>query len=147
MVRPAQRHPLTRRPSLLALLLAACSSTLVAQPVAAQNASITEAELGAFQPRSIGPAVTGGRIHDVESLPEDPSVIYVASASGGLWKSTNRGQTWADIWQDMPVSTCGDLAIAPSNRAVLYAGTGEQQNRQSSSWGNGVYRSNNGGES
>ena len=129
--------------AVIPLLLMAFS----ALPLSAQRAAISETELGAFEPRSIGPAVTGGRIHDVESLAEDPSVIYVATASGGIWKSENRGQIWMDIWQGMTVSTFGDLAIAPSNRAVLYAGTGEQQNRQSSSWGNGVYRSNNGGAS
>ena len=61
----------------------------------------------------------------------------MATASGGLWKSVNRGITWTNLWEHMPVSTFGDLAIAPSNPAILYAGTGEQQNRQSTSWGNG----------
>ena len=97
--------------------------------------------------RSIGPAVTGGRIHDVEALPDDPATVYVATASGGLWKSTNQGTTWTPLFDDQPVSTFGDVAVAPSDHDVLYAGTGEQQNRQSSSWGNGVYRSDDGGES
>lgn len=114
-------------------------------PVTAQQA-ITEEEAAAFAPRPIGPAVTGGRVHDVEALPDDPSTLYIATASGGLWKSTNRGHTWTDLWADMPVSTFGDVAIAPSNPDVVYAGTGEQQNRQSSSWGNGVYRSDDGGD-
>ena len=95
--------------------------------------------------RHVGPALTGGRIHDVEALPHDPSTLYVATASGGLWKSVNRGITWTNLWEHMPVSTFGDLAIAPSSPDVLYAGTGEQQNRQSTSWGNGVYRSDDGG--
>ena len=113
-------------------------------PLSAQRA-VTEADLAAFQPRHVGPAVTGGRIHDVEALPHDPSTIYVATASGGLWKSVNRGITWTNLWEHMPVSTFGDLAIAPSHPAILYAGTGEQQNRQSTSWGNGVYRSDDAG--
>lgn len=96
--------------------------------------------------RCIGPAVTGGRIHDVEAMPDDPSTIYVASASGGVWKSNNKGTTWKPVFDDQPVSSFGDIAIAPSNPSVLYAGTGEQQNRQSTSWGNGVYRSDDGGE-
>ena len=124
-------------PAFAGLVLAAPS---LAAPLAAQQA-ITEADLAAFQPRHVGPAVTGGRIHDVEALPGDPSTIYVATASGGLWKSVNRGISWANLWEHMPVSTFGDLAIAPSDPSVLYAGTGEQQNRQSTSWGNGVYRS------
>ena len=129
---------------LAGLALATPLAPLLASPLTAQQA-ITEAELAAFQPRHVGPAVTGGRIHDVEALPYDPSTIYVATASGGLWKSVNRGITWTDLWEHMPVSTFGDLAIAPSNPDILYAGTGEQQNRQSTSWGNGVYRSDDAG--
>jgi hypothetical protein len=67
-------------------------------------------------------------------------------ASGGIWKSTNKGTTWTPIFENQPVSTFGDLTIAPSNPEVLWAGTGEQNNRQSTSWGNGVYRSLDGGE-
>ncbi|NIS64657.1 MAG: hypothetical protein GTO05_05790, partial [Gemmatimonadales bacterium] len=60
--------------------------------------------------RQIGPAVTGGRVHDVEALPDDPSTIYVATASGGLWKSTNKGTTWQPVFDDQAVSTFGDVA-------------------------------------
>jgi len=119
---------------------------LVAQPVSAQTSISTEA-LSELDFREIGPAVTGGRIHDVEALPGDPSTIYAATASGGLWKTTNKGTTWEPLFDDQPVSTFGDVAIAPSNPEVVWAGTGEQNNRQSTSWGNGVYRSTDGGES
>lgn len=139
------------------VLLAFTASALTAFDISAQAtpaaqttqmapSPITTADLAAFQPRSIGPAVTGGRIHDVEALPDDPSTVYVATASGGLWKSTNRGHTWTDLWADMPTSTFGDLAISPSDPDVIYAGTGEQNNRQSTSWGNGVYRSDDAGQ-
>ena len=107
---------------------------------------ITTADLEAFRPRAIGPAVTGGRIHDVEAVSYDPSRMYVAAASGGVWRSTNRGHSWTPLTDHLPVSTFGDLAIAPSDAAILYAGTGEQNNRQSTSWGNGVYRSDDGGD-
>lgn len=110
-----------------------------------QGAPISTDHLRTFEPRQIGPAVTGGRITDVESLASDPSLIYVATASGGLWKSENRGHTWTNLFDDMPVSTFGDVALAPSNPEIVYAGTGEQNNRQSTSWGNGVYRSDDGG--
>ena len=115
--------------------------------VAAQSAPISEAQLEAFRPRSIGPAVTGGRVHDVEALADDPSVLWVATASGGLWRSLNRGHTWVNVFEDMEVNTFGDVALAPSDPRVVYAGTGEQNNRQSTSWGNGIYRSDDGGES
>jgi len=120
-------------------------AVMASAPGVAGQQAVTEADLAVFQPRHVGPAVTGGRIHDVEALPGDPSTIYVATASGGLWKSVNRGISWTNLWEHMPVSTFGDLAIAPSDPRVLYAGTGEQQNRQSTSWGNGVYRSDDAG--
>ncbi len=111
-----------------------------------QSAAVTSELISDLHFRCIGPAVTGGRIHDVEALPDDPSTIYVATASGGLWKSTNKGTTWRPIFDDQPISTFGDLAIAASNSDIIWAGTGEQNNRQSTSWGNGVYRSIDGGE-
>ncbi len=138
--------------ALAGLLLAPAASAAETTAFAAQTAStdeaarISEAQLAAFRPRLIGPAVTGGRVHDVEALPNDPSTIFLASASGGLWKTTNRGHTWRNVFSDQAVSTFGDVAIAPSDPNVLYVGTGEQNNRQSSSWGNGVYRSDDGGE-
>ena len=119
----------------------------VGLPAEAQElAPISTEALDGLQFREIGPAVTGGRIHDIEALPDDPSTIYAATASGGLWKTTNKGTTWKPLFDDQPVSTFGDVAIAPSNPDVVWAGTGEQNNRQSTSWGNGVYRSTNGGE-
>ncbi|MGY8779107.1 MAG: WD40/YVTN/BNR-like repeat-containing protein, partial [Longimicrobiales bacterium] len=129
------------------------SGTLVAaialaSPTAATaQAAISTSDMATMYPRQIGPAVTGGRIHDVEALPNDPSTIFVGAASGGLWKTTNRGQTWVNVFADQPVSTFGDIAISRSNSDVMYAGTGEQQNRQSTSYGNGVYRSEDGGDS
>lgn len=133
---------LSRMPVVFAL-----AGIVVMAPGAAhpQSAPITSDALRELRFRSIGPAVTGGRIHDVEGLPDDPSTIYLATASGGLWKSTNKGTTWVPIFDDQPVSTFGDVAIAPSNPDIVWAGTGEQNNRQSTSWGNGVYRSSDGG--
>ena len=138
---------MTTRSSLSAATLAGAALLWFVTPLAAQIHAISEAELAVFKPRHVGPAITGGRIHDVEALPGDPSTIYVATASGGLWKSTNRGVTWSNLWEHMPTSTFGDVAIAPSDPQIVYAGTGEQQNRQSTSWGNGVYRSDDGGVS
>ncbi len=114
-------------------------------PAGLHAQTLTTADMAELRPRSIGPAVTGGRVHDVEAVPSDPSIMYVAAASGGLWKSTNRGHTWTNLTDTMAVSTFGDVALAPSDPNIVYAGTGEQQNRQSSSYGNGVYRSDDGG--
>lgn len=141
-----------RAPRLVAgpvsLVLSLVLATLGWMPpgLSAQERAPFDAELlDGLRFRSIGPAVTGGRIHDIEALPDDPATLYVASASGGLWKSTNQGTTWRAIFDHQPVSTFGDVAIAPSDPDVVWAGTGEQQNRQSTSWGNGVYRSLDGG--
>jgi photosystem II stability/assembly factor-like uncharacterized protein len=130
------------RALLLIVGLTVQASAVLAQ---AEAPSLTTEQLAAFRFRSVGPAVTGGRIHDVEALPHDPATIYVATASGGMWKTTNKGATWTPIFEGQATSTFGDIAIAPSNPQVIWAGTGEQQNRQSTSWGNGVYRSTDAG--
>ena len=96
--------------------------------------------------RNIGPSVAGGRIHDVEVMPGNPEMLFIASASGGIWKSINKGTTWKPVFDNEVISTFGDIAISKSNTNILYVGTGEQQNRQSSSWGNGVYKSTDQGE-
>ena len=108
--------------------------------------SISTNQLDQLTFRNIGPSVAGGRIHDIEILPNDPATVFVASASGGIWKSTNKGTTWKPVFDDQAISTFGDMAISLSNSDVIYAGSGEQQNRQSTSWGNGVYKSEDQGE-
>jgi hypothetical protein len=90
--------------------------------------------------RDIGPAATGGRIHDLQIDPQNPAVLYVGSASGGIWKSTNNGVTWKDVFGTQPDNTFGALAIFERDTEIVWAGTGENNNRQSSSWGGGVYR-------
>ncbi len=117
-------------------------SLVAPAPGVAQTASGPFRELDL---RPIGPAVMGGRIHDVTALPNDPSTVYIASATGGIWKSTNHGTTWTPIFDHQSTATFGVMTIAPSNPQVLWAGTGEQNNRQSSSWGDGVFRSTDGG--
>jgi len=91
--------------------------------------------------RSIGPAATGGRIHDIQVDPRDYSTIYIASATGGIWKTTNKGTFWTPILEGQSENSFGSIAISPANPNVVWAGSGEQQNRQSSSWGSGVYKS------
>ncbi|MEY3162529.1 MAG: hypothetical protein RIT25_2523, partial [Planctomycetota bacterium] len=93
----------------------------------------------------LGPTAFGGRIIDIEVHPANQSVIWVAAASGGLFKSTNGGVTFAPQFQDAYSISIGDLAVAPSNGDVLYVGTGEANNQRSSYWGNGVWKSTDGG--
>jgi len=96
--------------------------------------------------REIGPATMGGRIDDFAVVESNPNIVFVGTASGGIWKTTNNGTTWKPVFDMESVSTIGDLAIAPSDPGVVWAGTGEPNNRQSSSWGVGVYKSLDGGE-
>jgi photosystem II stability/assembly factor-like uncharacterized protein len=91
--------------------------------------------------REIGPAVMGGRIDDFGVVESNPNIVYAGTASGGVWKTTNNGTTWEPVFDKESVSTIGDIAIAPSDPAVVWVGTGEPNNRQSSSWGDGIYKS------
>jgi photosystem II stability/assembly factor-like uncharacterized protein len=83
----------------------------------------------------------GGRIDDFAVVESRPSTVYVATAAGGLWKTVNNGVTLEPVFDDQEVSSIGDVAVAPSDPSIVYVGTGEPNNRQSSSWGNGVYKS------
>ena len=96
--------------------------------------------------RSIGPVAMGGRIDDVAVLESDPSTFYLGYATGGVWKTENNGTTFASVFDEYPVSSIGDIAIAPSDRNIIYVGTGEPNNRQSSSFGGGVFKSTDAGK-
>ncbi len=104
------------------------------------NAS-TDPLLKNFIWRAIGPANMGGRIDDIAVVESNPSTIYVGFATGGVWKTVNNGTTFTPIFDEQPVTSIGDIAIAPSNPNVVYVGTGEPNNRQSSSFGAGMYKS------
>lgn len=95
--------------------------------------------------RSVGPSIMGGRIDDFAVVESNPDIVYMAAASGGLWKSTNAGTTWMPIFDDFGTTSIGDVAVAPSNPNIVWVGTGEANARQTSSWGNGVYKSIDGG--
>jgi photosystem II stability/assembly factor-like uncharacterized protein len=101
----------------------------------------------ALEFREIGPAVMGGRIDDFAVVESNPSIVFVGVASGGVWKTTNNGTTWEPVFDKEGVSTVGDIAIAPSDPSIVWVGSGEPNNRQSSSWGDGIYKSTDGGKS
>ena len=96
--------------------------------------------------RSIGPANMGGRTADVEGVSGNANIVYVATASGGLWKTVNGGVTWKPIFERQGTFSIGDIALAPSNPDVVWVGTGESNVRNSVSFGDGVYKSTDGGK-
>jgi len=91
--------------------------------------------------RAIGPGTMSGRISAIDVVNSDPSHIYVASASGGVWHSTDSGTTWTPIFDDGPVASMGAIAINQSNPDIIWLGTGEGAVRNSVSIGNGMYKS------
>jgi photosystem II stability/assembly factor-like uncharacterized protein len=96
--------------------------------------------------REIGPASMGGRIVDIEANPSDPTTYYLGTASGGLWKTTNDGESFKPLFQYERTVSIGDVAISRSNPNVLWIGTGEHNPRNSVSYGDGVYKSTDAGE-
>jgi len=101
--------------------------------------------LSALTPRSIGPAVMGGRVSDLAFDPENPYVFYVGLATGGVVKTSDNGTTFQGVFEKEAVASVGAVAVAPSDAKVVWVGTGEANDRNSSGWGNGVYRSTDGG--
>jgi photosystem II stability/assembly factor-like uncharacterized protein len=110
-----------------------------------QTKSPFETAMSQLSYRSIGPANMGGRTADVEGVPGDPNTVYVATASGGLWKTTNGGVTWKPIFEKQGTISIGDIALAPGNPDLVWVGTGESNVRNSVSFGDGVYKSTDGG--
>ncbi|HEX5473512.1 MAG TPA: hypothetical protein VFX12_02525 [Vicinamibacterales bacterium] len=128
---------------------------LPASPAAQQEAGAPPAPainqsadplLAAFHFRAIGPASMGGRIDDIAVSESNPNVIYVGYAVGGVFKSENNGTTFEPVFQTGEVASIGDIAIHPTNPDIVYVGTGEPNNRQTSSFGYGIYKTTDGGK-
>jgi len=111
-----------------------------------QSGDLTASLLSDYRWRSIGPASAGGRITDVEALETDFSYVVVASASGGVWKSINAGTTWTPIFDNYSSASIGDIKIFQGDRNIIWVGTGEANNRNSVAWGDGIYKSTDGGK-
>lgn len=102
---------------------------------------------GALKARSIGPAMTSGRVMSVAVHPHDVGTIYVATASGGLWKTTSGGATWTPLMDKEGSYSIGWVTIDPKNPNTIWVGTGERNSQRSVSYGDGVYKSIDGGRS
>lgn len=96
--------------------------------------------------RPIGPASMSGRISDLAIYEPNPNIWYVGTAHGGVWKTVNNGTTFEAQFQDLGLMSIGDIAVSQNNPDLVYVGTGESNNRQSTSWGDGMYKSTDGGK-
>ncbi len=97
--------------------------------------------------REIGPTRQSGRFVDFAVVEQSDKVFYAATASGGLWKTINNGISFTSIFDNESVISIGDVAVAPSDSSIVWVGTGEANNSRSSYWGDGVYKSTDGGKS
>lgn len=115
------------------------------QNLDAQTQKLSPSFFGSMEAREIGPAVMSGRITAIDAFNNDYRIVYIGAASGGLWKSTNGGTTFKEVFKDN-VQTIGAVTINQKNKDIVWVGTGESRTRNSISIGNGVYKTADGGE-
>jgi photosystem II stability/assembly factor-like uncharacterized protein len=129
------------RAGLLLLLVLA-----VAHPFYSQQQDSGKALIKDLKWRNLGPSNMIGRISDFEALESDFTQVLVASASGGVWKSVNAGTTWEPIFDDYGSASIGDVAFFQDDGNIIWVGTGEECCRNSIAWGDGIYKSTDGGK-
>jgi photosystem II stability/assembly factor-like uncharacterized protein len=115
-----------------------------APPPARAEGRIDESLFGAMRWRQVGP-FRGGRVIAVTGVPGEPNVFYFGAASGGVWKTTDSGANWTPIFDHEPVASVGAIAVAPSDHNIIYVGTGEACIRGTITYGDGVYKTTDGG--
>ena len=116
-------------------------------PQAEKPAAMSTATFAGLHWRNIGPAVTSGRVIAFAVDPKDRTKYYAAVASGGVWKTTNAGTTWTPVFDNEGSYSIGAIAIDPNNPSTVWVGTGERNSQRSVGYGDGVYRSDDGGKS
>jgi len=127
--------------------VALCATVVLSPAFAQQNNPpvLSEVLFKNFKARSIGPATMGGRVSDIAIDPRNPATFYVGLATGGLFKTGDNGVTFDPVFDKEAVQSIGAIAIAAFDSDVVWVGTGEANDRNSAEWGNGVYRSTDGG--
>ncbi len=126
------------------LVLPTCALALLAASVMPQLPTAAD-PFAALRLRSIGPANMSGRVTDIAVNESNPYEFYVAAATGGLWKTSDNGVTWKVVFENQSVNSIGTVTIDQRTPQTIWIGTGEATNRQSSGWGDGVYKSTDGG--
>ena len=130
---------------LVALILQV--GTVAQQPASASSAPVLRSsDLGGLRLRGIGPATMSGRFVDMDVVESNPFIMYVASATGGIYRTTDNGITWTPVFEREAVHSVGDVAIYQPDPNIVWVGTGERANRQSVGWGDGVYKTTDGGK-
>ncbi|EED30452.1 glycosyl hydrolase, BNR repeat [gamma proteobacterium NOR5-3] len=114
---------------------------------AAEEVTPVDQVIDGLELRAIGPAMMGGRIADIEVDPQAPATWYIAVGSGGVWKTSNAGITWSAIFDDQKSYSIGEITIDSQNSNTIWVGTGENVSGRHVGWGDGVYRSLDGGKS
>ncbi len=135
------------RRQFLSLLVIAIHASTIAQFASAAALSkrhLQAVDLAGLRLRGIGPATMSGRFVDMDVVESNPFIMYVASATGGMYRTTDNGITWAPVFEREAVHSIGDVAIYQPDPNIIWVGTGERANRQSVSWGDGVYKSTDG---
>ena len=118
-----------------------------AKPEAKKDSIMASATFGGLKFRSIGPATTSGRVVDIAVNPTNSNEYYVAAAAGGVWKTVNRGISYQPIFDTQGSFSIGCITIDPTNPNVVWVGSGENNNQRAASYGDGVYKSEDGGKS
>ena len=144
-------YDLARRSVAVAMCAALAAQTFAAAAAAPRvdepSAGAVDQKLfGALRWRDIGP-YRGGRALAVAGVPGDSSTFYFGAVAGGVWKTTDGGNTWLPLTDETPISSVGALGVAPSNHDIIYVGTGEAAPRGDMTYGDGVYKSVDGGKS
>jgi len=119
---------------------------LLCMPLFGYSQNLTSETLHGLELRNIGPAAMSGRVVDLAVVESDVKTFYVATATGGVWKTTNNGTTLTPVFENEGTHSVGDVAVHQTHTDHVWVGSGERANRQSSSWGDGVYHSNDGGK-
>ncbi len=136
------------------LSLVVIAAAIVAMPHAglktrlyAQSAAGLQAgDIAGLRLRGIGPATMSGRFVDMDVVESNPYVMYVASSTGGMYRTMDNGITWAPVFEREGTHSIGDVAIYQPDPNIIWVGTGERANRQSVSWGDGIYKTTDAGK-